>query len=215
MNNDIMLQSLTEAFEILKDSWTEKSISITNCIVETEQYDGSLAMDMWQYIVQNNSDDINCFYSVLRRFGNKYSRWTTKENYCKVYLEHVVKYIKNDNFISTIFGKVIGAGACIIADDGSVSFLPAFIASILLIDNSSLAMTMIKSMARNDKLLNNSIGKILASTQEYVEAVRNHISEFDIEYEVTDSVKEAMYNSIATIQDKEIRAECTIAILSF
>ena len=37
MNNEIILQSLTEAFEIIKDSWDTKKEAIINCIVETEK----------------------------------------------------------------------------------------------------------------------------------------------------------------------------------
>ena len=37
MNNEIILQSLTDSFEVLKDSWETKKESIIACIVETER----------------------------------------------------------------------------------------------------------------------------------------------------------------------------------
>lgn len=60
MNNEIILQSLKESFEILKDSWETRNEAIVNCIVETEAIDGDMAMDMWNYIlekIQNSNAD--------------------------------------------------------------------------------------------------------------------------------------------------------------
>ena len=51
MDNGIILQSLTDAFEVLKDSWATKKEALIHCIVETEVYDGEIAMSMWQYIL--------------------------------------------------------------------------------------------------------------------------------------------------------------------
>lgn len=214
MNNDIIKQSLVEAFEILKDSWKMKSEAIVNCIVETEVYDGELAIDMWLYILQNNTDDTNCLYSVLSRFDKKYSKYSLKEYLCKTILEHIALHVKNDTLVSTIFGKVITAGDCELKDDNSNYFLPALGASLLLVDNPPIAASLIKSMSENSNLSDVEIVRLLTVSKYYVEAVLNNSSAFDKEYKVTDSVKEALFSSIGMIQDKGARAECTVAILS-
>lgn len=51
MDNSFIIQSLADAFETIKDSWATKRNAIIDCIVETEKYDGDLAMDMWLYIL--------------------------------------------------------------------------------------------------------------------------------------------------------------------
>lgn len=214
MNNEIIKQSLVEAFEILKDSWEKKSEAVVNCIVETEIYDGDLAIDMWLYILQNNVDDINCLYSVLSRFDKKYSRYSLKEYLCKTILEHIALHVKNDAFISTLFGKVITAGACKLEDENSIYFLPALLASLLLVDNPPIAVSLLKSMSENSNLSDVEIVRLLTVSKYYVEAVLNNTSAFDKEYKVTDSVKEALFSCINLIQDKRARAECTVAILS-
>ena len=50
MDKDTVIRNLCDAFETIKDSWETKKDAIINCIVETELYDGDLAMDMWLYI---------------------------------------------------------------------------------------------------------------------------------------------------------------------
>ncbi len=214
MNNDMMLQSLTEAFEILKDSWDTKSKSIVNCIVETEQYDGSLAMEMWYYVIQNNLSQTS-FFDVLNRFGSKYAKYGLYRYYAISYSEHVTEHIVNEKLVASIFGVIVDSSNCNIDNDDCVHFLPAFVASILLSNKPILVKTMINSMVKNDKLINSSISNLLTNSNLYIEDVRNNIDNFDKDYKVTDSVKEVLFNSISTISDKMTRAECTIAILSF
>ena len=59
MENNIVLQSLIESFEVIKDSWETKKGAIIDCIVETENYDGSLSMDMWLYILNKEGENVN------------------------------------------------------------------------------------------------------------------------------------------------------------
>lgn len=214
MNNEIIKQSLVEAFEVLKDSWETKSDAIVNCIVETEGYDGNLALDMWCYILQNNSDAIAHLplYSVIRRFGEKYANWTTKEDYCKIILEHILIHANIETFVSLAFEKnMCGSDKY---DNNSVDFQLALTASILLMDSPQIVTIMIRSLSHNKKFTDNQIGKLLTESQYYVEAVRKHISDFDIDYKVTDAVKEALISSNNLLQEKESRAECIVAILS-
>lgn len=56
MDNHLVIHSLTESFGIIKDSWATKRNAIIDCIVETEKYDGDLAMDMWLYILKKEGE---------------------------------------------------------------------------------------------------------------------------------------------------------------
>ena len=214
MNSEIIKQSLVEAFEVLKDSWATKSEAIVNCIVETEGYDGNLAIDMWCYILKNNTEENPHvpLYDVIRRFEEKYAKWTTKEDYCKVIFEHILIHDNIETFVSLAFEKSMCGFDTY--DKGTVGFQQALTACILLMNSPQMITIMIKSLSQNKEFTGSQIGILLTEAKYYVEAVRSHINEFDMDYKVTDIVKEAYFNSISLISDKESRAECTIAILS-
>lgn len=220
MNNDIIIQSLTESFEVLKDSWSTKKEAITNCIVETEVYDGSLAMDMWLYVLKTNEQLLDSqeqtnglVYDVLNRFYEKHERYSNTQYKCKAIIEHVATHIiHNENLLFEIFGNAYNAGY----DKNSWSdFIPILIACILLQGNARVVSLLMDYLSNNKRMKDLSVGQLLIKANEYIESIQKHKEDFTQSYEVTPQVKEALLSSLDTIKEPEIRAECTIAIISF
>lgn len=227
MNNEIILQSLTEAFEVLKDSWDTKKEAIINCIVETEQYDGALSMDMWLYILKSHmcrdtQEDANSFVDdVLDRFLRKHEETDSMsgENESKAFLNHVVPHlINNEELIKSIFGKTYNAGyKCypnMEFDEILTPRVSVCVACILLLGNENNVEVMIKSLAQNTLMREVSMGKLLLRANKYVEYICRNDYIFDHKYSVNPEVKEALIRSLGYIEDKTERAECTIAFLS-
>lgn len=227
MNNEIILQSLKEAFEIIKDSWESKKDAIINCIVETEIYDGSLSMDMWLYILKNHlpiineKDSISLVNDVFDRFlkRNEENDFSSGENRCRAILNHVAPHlIKNDDLIYAIYGMTYNAGYEYYSE-------PAFdrlfnpntavcIACILLLGNPHTVEVLIKSLSQNYYMNEISIGKLLIRANQYVEYICRNEEEFGKKYSISAEVKETLLGSLQYIEDKGQRAECTIAFLS-
>ena len=227
MNNDIILQSLTEAFEIIKDSWETKKEAIINCIVETERYDGSLAMDMWLYILQCHmpivtQEDSNSFVDdVLDRFLRKHEETDTMsgEHECRAFLNHVAPHlIKKEELIISIFGNTYNAGyRCYPNLEWDEILTPraaVCVSCILLLGNAHIVDLLIKSLAQNELMFEISMGHILLRANKYIEYICRNENEFGKKYAVSTEVKEALLKSLQYIKDKEERAECTIAFLS-
>lgn len=227
MNNEIILQSLTEAFEVLKDSWETKKEAIINCIVETEQYDGALAMDMWLYILQNHIPIItqeganSLIDDVLDRFlkKNEVNDFSSGENRCRAILNHVAPYlIKNEELIKAIYGNTYNAGyKCypnLEWDDILTINSAVCVACILLLGNSHVVEVLIKSLAQNNLMYEIPMGHLLLRANKYVEYICRNDSIFDHKYSISPEVKETLIRSLGYIEDKTERAECTIAFLS-
>lgn len=227
MNNEIMLQSLSDAFEILKDSWESKKEAIINCIVETERYDGSLAMDMWFYILQCHipiitQEDANSFVDdVLERFlkKNEEHDYSSGENRCRAILNHVAPHlIKNEDLIKAIYGNTYNAGYKCYPDlqwDDILTINSAVcVACILLLGNPHIVEVLIKSLAQNEFMFEIPMGHILLRANKHIEYICRNEDEFGKKYAVSTEVKEALLNSLQYIKDKVERAECTIAFLS-
>lgn len=220
MDNSVILQSLTEAFEVLKDSWSTKNEAITNCIVETEIYDGLLAMDMWAYVLKENSKLLNTIEDskklvdcVLHRFYRKYEKYDNSKYMCRAILIHVAPHIvRCELLIRMIFGETVNAGHI----TGTwFEYIPTVIAGMLLQDNKQAVKLLMNSLIHNNKLNDISVGQLLIKANEYIEIIKNNLDEMDkTSYDVTSSVKNALLESLPIIKDKEIRAECTVAILS-
>ena len=221
MDNNIVLQSLMEAFEVLKDSWPSKADAITNCIVETETYDGVLAMDMWAYVLRKNEkllsnveDSEKLIHNVFNRFYTKYEKYSNKEYICRVILVHVAPHIiKCEPLIRMIFGKAVNAGHI---TEEWIEFIPIVIAGMLLQEDERSIKLLMRSLAQNNSLKDISIGQLLIKANEYIETIKNHLGDMDkTSYKITPSVKNALLECISLLEDKVIRAECTIAVLSF
>ena len=223
MNNDIVIQSLTESFEVLKDSWSTKKEAITNCIVETEVYDGSLAMDMWLYVLKKNEELLNSeeqtkslVYDVIDRFYNKHERYCNIEYDCKVLIEHIAPHIiYNEDLIYEIFGNAHNAGYVEVGAFTFSNFIPMLIACIFLQENARIVSLLMNDLSQNKKMKDVSIGKLLIEANRFIENIQQHEEKFQKLYKVTPQVKEALLSSLDVIKDPEIKAECTIAILSY
>lgn len=222
MNQNVVLQNLLEAFEVLKDSWATKKGALIRCIVETEVYDGDIAMSMWQYILQKNQSIISnkeesqyLISGVLKRFCDKYNGYYCQfsgRNDMRTMLEHVAPHlVHNEELIKLIFEKSYNAGY-----DSSYMYydeLSCFIASILLQGSPSIVYALFKSLANNKNMLDVSIGMILRDTSNFLEEVSSN-SELSELYSVTPEIKELLINSLDMIKDAEDCADCTITILS-
>lgn len=226
MDKKFILQNLTDAFDVLKDSWDTKKEAIINCIVETEQYDGSLSMDMWLYILQNhmpviNEDEAGCLVDdVFDRFVRRNEEYTFLHSICRVCLNHIVPHlILKDDLINAIFGKTCNAGFKFHYGE-SASELDEFhynivcISCILLLGNKHSIEVLIKSLSQNLFTQCLSMGKLLLKANECIEYIGRNEKELGKKYEISEEVKEALLNSLGFIEDKIERAECTVAFLS-
>lgn len=220
MDNSVILQSLAEAFEVLKDSWSIKNEAITNCIVETEIYDGVLAMEMWAYVLRKNEKLLSnvensekLIYNVFYRFYKKYEKYSNEEYICRVILIHVAPHmVKCEPLIRMIFGKALNAGHI---TEKWIKFIPIVIAGMLLQEDERSVKLLMRSLAQNNSLKDISIGQLLIKANEYIEIIKNHLDDMDkASYKITPSVKNALLECISLLEDKEIRAECTIAVMS-
>lgn len=223
MNNEIILQSLTEAFEVLKDSWDTKKESIIACIVETEHYDGDLAMDMWLYILQNNQDSLkdldaseSLIHEVIHYFCERNEKYNNLDRYiCHAILEHIAPHmIRKDNLIDYIFGRTINAGYSI--KNTGYEYIPMLIGVILLIGQAQVVRTLIESISRNTICENISVGELFIKANYYIKnEIQGNLDIFGKEFTISNEVKMSLFDSLDLIKDKEMRAECTIAFLSF
>ncbi len=173
MDNSFIIQSLTDAFETIKDSWATKRNAIIDCIVETEKYDGDLAMDMWLYILKKEgkyqSDYVRenvyfgldtkfkqCIGDVFKAFFEKYEEYESPRLMCKVLFDHIVPHIiKKDELLEILFERSDNMGYCTetFKSDYPFSqepykneFIPALIACIFLIDNPLVSQKLLNYM---------------------------------------------------------------------
>jgi len=219
MNKDIILQSLTESFEILKDLWDTKKETIINCIVETEAYDGDLAMDMWLYVLQANKTILKTqegvdemITAVLERFQHKYNYYGTQFEYGAL-LEHVTPHmVLKEELVKTIFeeSKNAGASTAFLCD----YLLPACISGLLLQDCPQTINVMIKSMANNKMMSERSLSELIRKAYGFVELVYQD-SDFNEKYHISANVKNILLQCRELIKDVHDRADYTITILAY
>ena len=218
MDDDFILQSLIKAFEVLKDSWSTKSEVITKCIVETEVYDGDVAMDMWLYILQKNRKELGekdfaekCVHNVLAKFEvlnrKQYDEWSSEY---RVVLDHVAPYIiKSPELIKLIFGETAISG-----DYYPDHLVPSLIAGILLENKPQIVSCVINALAHNKKLTDVTIGDLLRKAYKLIEDVYDDSDINDL-YVFSPEVKKAILSSIDLVEDQKEKADCIITLLSF
>ncbi len=218
MRDDIIIQNLTEAFEVIKDRYPTKKESIINCIIETEKFDGDLAMDMWYYVLQNNKDSLktkdgveDLINALFFRLNVKYSKGLCYENTCNDCFDHLFPYIlQKKEIIELIFLNSYDAGY----SEYYSYYIPAFIACILLTEDTTAVKIFMESICQNKNLVNITIGGLIRKTYEAIERVYSYPNEFKRKYKITSNVKEVLLSSLNMIENEEDRAECTIAFLS-
>lgn len=222
MNNEVIKQTLIESFEILKDSWDKKKDALIHCIVETEAYDGDIAMSMWQYILQKNQGKItkkensqDLISEVLKRFCEKYysyyRQFSGRED-IRTMLDHVAPHIvRNEELIRLLFEKAYNVGYS--SSYVYFEYVSCLIASIFLQNSYSAVQTLIKSIANNKNMVDVNIGMVLRDSSKYLEEVSSY-SDLKELYSVTPEIKELLISNLNLIKNPEDRADCTITILS-
>lgn len=226
MSNEVIIQNLTEAFEVLKDSWDYKKDAIINCIVETERYDGALSMDMWLYVLKSHmpietQEDANTLVKdVLERFfkKNEAHDFSSGENRCRAFLNHVVPHlINNDELIRCIFKYTYNAAYEYNPEWDNLlnQNIAICIGCMILEGNKHTMEVLIESLSQNALLCEISMGWLLLKANKYIEYICRNEDEFGKKYTVSDEVKNALLRSLDYIKDKSERAECTIAFLSY
>ena len=226
MNNDIIIQTMTEAFETLKDSWGTKKDSIIKCIVETEACDGALAMDMWTYILKKNeslhrdkSDNVHLVDDVILCFNEKYE--TDKYNYClsKTILEHIAPHIiNNENLIKLIFGHLCNAGYSNIdyGFSGNPSEpIPILLASIFMQDSPQIIPILVNALSHNKLVEDIRVGELILKSNYYLDGIETKWTwKIGDGYHVSDQVKESLLSCIDLIHDNEDRAEIALSLMA-
>ncbi len=226
MNKEIIIQNLTESFNVLKDSWDYKKDAIINCIVETEQYDGALSMDMWLYIlrqhkpIETQEDAKSLVDDVLERFltKNEEHDYSSGENKCRAFLNHVVPHlINNDELIRTIFRYTYNVSYYYDPEWDNLlnRNIAVCIGCIILLGNKHIIDVLIESLSQNGLMHDISFGWLLLKANKCIEYICRNEYEFGKKYVVSDEVKHALLESLEFIKDKNERAECTIAFLSY
>ena len=95
-------------------------------------------------------------------------------------------------------------------------YIPMLIGVILLIGQAQIVRTLIESISRNNNWEKISVGELFLKAKYYIKEEIQYNSEiFGKEYTISNEVKMSLLDSLDIIKDKEIRAECTIAFLSF
>ena len=226
MNNDIIIQTMTESFEALKDSWETKKDSIIKCIVETEVCDGALAMDMWRYVLKKNenllrdkNENVNFIDDVIWSFIDKYETDHSQPGLCNILLKHIALHIvNNDTLIKFLFGNVCNAGYSCIGYNwaGHPSEpIPALLACIFLQDSPAIIPVLIKSLASNIKMTDVRVGELILKSNYYLDGIKEQWKwKVGDNYQISDSVKECLLSSLDLIADKEDRAEIALSIMA-
>ena len=226
MNNDIIIQTMTESFEALKDSWKTKKEAIIKCIVETEACDGALAMDMWRYILKKNEillrdkkENVHFIDDVFLGFNMKYElNDLYTMNMCRTISKHIAPYIvDNNDLIRIIFGNLVNAGYSGINhhyENDPVEIIPACIACVFLQDCPQIVPVLIKSLAKNENMIDIRIGELILKANYYLDLIwKKKDFGFD-SYIITDNVKESILGCLDYINDREDRAEVALSFLS-
>lgn len=184
MDKDTVIRNLCDAFETIKDSWETKKDAIINCIVETELYDGDLAMDMWLYILNKEGECVGedgvkyiyfglnykmeeCIGDVFKAFFYKYEKNKSPFYMCKVLFDHIVPHIiMKDQLLEILFEKSHNMSYYTEITDYSDfppyvnkkqyenDFIPALIACILLLDNPVASIKIMKYMINEENSYN-------------------------------------------------------------
>lgn len=219
MNNDSILQNLTKAFEVLKDSWSSKSEAITKCIVETAVYDADMAMDMWHYILLQNREKLRekdvaekCVCDIVEKYEeknkSKYHFWGREYEYIIV-LDYIAPYlVKRPEMIKLIFGETINAG-----NYYSNHSVPSLIAGILLQGKPQVTSFLIETLASNKMMFDITIGDLLRRAYELIEEVYEN-TDVNKLYSITPEVKNALLSSLDFIKDDKDKADCMVTLLS-
>ena len=143
-------------FENIKDKWYINKEAIIECIVITEEYDGDIAMNMWQYILQSNIEELHYkpdfVNDILLIFSKTYNGAFPVDM-----IEHVVPHlIKNDSLMELIFKETKYCG--------KNHYISVCIAGIILSNDTILINRIINFIDYNHHIYKYSIAKLLLAT---------------------------------------------------
>jgi hypothetical protein len=119
MNTEIFKQTLIESFETLKDSWVGNEDILATCVVEVSKYDSDLALDMWLYLLNANTNILLSSYKAPEITTDIMYKWHSKNsnsgNYfldeCKTVNESFLPFIdRHEDILKMWFGNTINAG---------------------------------------------------------------------------------------------------------
>lgn len=222
MDNNIIMRSMLEAFEIIKDSWPIKKDSIIRCIVETEVIDGNLAMDMWRYILEKNlillkdkNENAHFVDDVILGFNAKYESHPTPVNMCKTIYNHIAKHlVQNDNLIKILFGNLINAGYSgqhYWVESEPSEPIPALLACMISQNCARSIPVFMKSISGNVKMEDISLGELLLKSNYYLDGITIRWS--SSHFYLSDDVKGNLLNCLDLISDKNDRAEIALSLM--
>lgn len=217
MNDDIIVRSLVDSFEILKSKWSSKRNAISLCISEMTKYNCDIAFDMWLYILKNNSDllkqkmNVDFLVSDLidKIVDTLMPRYDADEN--EIFIKEIVpRMLNRQEILSLIFGNTYCAGA---RSSSFRDYMPKCFAFMFLVANPDVIINIMKLMNSNKYMKDVTVGTIVMRS---IEELKSIMEDNDIsnKYSVTSDIKMALLNSLDLVRDSTEKAECTIAVLS-
>ena len=217
MNDNIIVKSLVDSFEILKKKWSSKRNAISLCISEMTKYNSDIAFDMWQFILKDNSEllckerDSEHLVSDLigKMVETLMSRYDVDEN--EAFIKEIIPRMQNhQDILSLIFGNTYCAGARSIT---FIDYMPKCFAYMFLVANPNVIRNIMKLMSSNKYMKDITIGTFVMRS---ITELKSILEEDDIgnNYSVTSDIKMELLSSLDLVKDSTERAECNVAVLS-
>lgn len=185
-------QMLLESFDILKDSWENKSNAIKKIIANMSVCDMSTAMEMWLYVIKRNTkslteDSWNLLEGILSDMEDK------------IGVKKLAKAVfANPTLVTYIF-----------KENNYIGFETEQLLAYLIVkkDNSQL-LSALQMIASNPHLghSGDNIGEIITTAI-------NQIDQFSDDEKIAKSTKEILYDFVSQIENKKERAEASVALL--
>ena len=216
MNNDFILKSLMDSFEILKAKWSSKREAITLCISEMTKYDIDIAFDMWLYILKNNTEllkqDRDSEYLVSELIDHIVETIKVKYDMDEdlIFIKIIVpQMLKRKEFFSLIYGNTYRAGA---RSSSFNDWMPTCLAYTLFVANPDDITNIMKLMSCNKQMKEVSVGTFLMRA---INELKTIIEDNDIvdTYSISGDAKMALLSSLDFISDLSEKAECTVAVM--
>lgn len=199
MDKSAKVQMIYESFDILKDSWPERSDALMRLICKMFDIDNVTAIEMWKYLLKNNENLLDDYHShdLIEGMIEGILFGINVGCYCVSYdnkNENILwKLIFNDKeMYSYLYGHNSWLG------DGC-----SYLLSHLITAKDPTKLLEVLNLMIKNKWDNGSFGK------SFIVAIE-HISD-DV---VPKQNRELLEEFVANILDKKIRAEAFTALLS-
>ena len=204
MDKDIIIRNLCDAFEVIKDSWETRKEAICRCITGMVKYDSDIAMDMWLYIIDSHRELIKteegCKTYIDSVCGSLYCdvgdglyEGATKAVYKSIF--------KNKELLTTLYREAYYS--C------DIIFQPEFceycLAWYMTENNPDNLKDVIILLSKNTNMKGYTMGLIITRAIGILRIIERAISK---------QSREILLSCVDYIEDKNDRAEITIAALS-